>query len=201
MTVCIAAACQQDGEPRIVLCSDTRLDQGEWGSTDMTLKFDIIGRGWTVQWANRPDSAKELIRRIKEWFRLTVQFNTVHSVLMVLDRAIKEFRDSPLCTPGCCELTVTGFVGTEAVIALVRDDDKKKLSVSLTESFTAIGSGASVATVILNCRQYDRSQTSQNAAYMVYEAKRWSEQAAGVGPYTFLLVHSPGAEDLGLPQE
>jgi len=194
MTVCIAAACQEDGEPRIVLCSDTRLDQGEWGSTDMTPKFDIIGRGWLVQYSNRPDSAKELITRVKEWFRST-EFDTTHSVLMALDRAAKEFRESPLCSPGCCELTVTGFVGTEAVIALLRDDEKKRLSVTLAESFAAIGSGASIATVILNCREYNHSCSAQDAIYLVYEAKRWSEKAYAVGPITLLLVQSPGAED------
>jgi len=29
VTVCIAAACQDQGEPRIVLCSDTRLDYAD----------------------------------------------------------------------------------------------------------------------------------------------------------------------------
>lgn len=195
VTVCIAAACQEDGEPRIVLCSDTRLDEGEWGATDMTPKFDIIGRGWAAQWAERPDSSKELIQRIKEWFRAVERFQTVHSVLMALNRAVGEFRDSPLCTPGCCHLIVTGFVGGKPVIAVIQDNEKRRLSVRLAESFAVIGSGSTIATVILNCRQYHWSNFAENAVYMVYEAKRWSEQSSGVGPYTVVLIHSPGAED------
>src|ERR1035441_4742888 len=46
MTVCIAGACQHHGEPRIVLCCDSRLDFGEVGSTNNACKVRILGCGW-----------------------------------------------------------------------------------------------------------------------------------------------------------
>jgi hypothetical protein len=194
MTTCIAAACREAGEPRVVLCSDTRLSQGEWGSRELTVKFDIVGRGWVVQWANRPDSARELIERIKESFRSAPPPKTVHSVLGAIREAINEFKRSPLCEPGCCEVILTGFVCGKPVIACVQGDDKGKLSVRGVDSFCAIGTGATIATVILNCRQYDDQEEIQNATYMVYEARRFSEKAEGVGPYTAMLIQAPGQE-------
>ena len=46
MTVCIAAMCQKDGEPRIVVCADTRLDQGYLGTNDHNVKIQPLGHGW-----------------------------------------------------------------------------------------------------------------------------------------------------------
>jgi hypothetical protein len=48
MSVCIAAICQENGEPRIVLCSDTRLSATGFGSSDGTRKIFALGYGWLI---------------------------------------------------------------------------------------------------------------------------------------------------------
>lgn len=190
MTVCIAGACREHNEPRIVMCADSRLSYGDLTSTDTFPKFDVIGRGWTVLMANRPDSAKELIERIKEWFRTTVRLDTTHAVLSAVKAAVNEFRHSPLYSKYCCELIVSGFVSSVPVLITVQADEKGHLSVAQQTSFAAIGSGASIASVILSCREYQYPISIQNATYLVYEAKRWSEKASGVGPLTMLVWQS-----------
>jgi len=49
MTVCIAAICRDgDDKPLIVLCSDSRIDYGDQGSTNTAVKLDIFG-SWVVR--------------------------------------------------------------------------------------------------------------------------------------------------------
>ena len=45
MTVCIAAICTDEGEHKVVLCTDTRIG-GDLGSSEAFLKEIGIGNGW-----------------------------------------------------------------------------------------------------------------------------------------------------------
>jgi len=141
MTVCIAAICQKDAIPMIILCSDTRQSRGDYGSTDRTQKIHLIKNGWTVQAAHREDSAGELIERVREWFDRAGDFTQVHSVISSINAAVREFDQSPLCEKYCCQLLITGFVKEKPVIAVVTSNDKGKLTVQLEKNFFAIGSG------------------------------------------------------------
>jgi 20S proteasome alpha/beta subunit len=195
VTVCIAAICQKDGKPIIILCSDTRLSSGTWGSTDRTLKLHVIKDGWLAQAANRPDSAAELIRRLREWCKSDSSTESIHSLVSSIKAAVSEFEQhSPLYERNCCELLITGFIGEEPIIVPVVFNEKGKLAVAVSSTFSAIGSGANIATVLLNCRNYAAHEGYEKATYMVYEAKRFSEKAEGVGPKTHLVWFSPGKE-------
>ena len=74
---------------------------------------------------------------------------------------------------------------------MVTWSEKWKMVVKLAHSFCAIGSGALIATVILNCRDYHERENFSPAIYMVYEAKRFSEKADGVGPKTKFIWTAP----------
>src|ERR1039457_3027142 len=79
VTVCIAAICQDHGAPRILLCSDSRMSSGNYGSTDFIMKIHPLGRRWIAQASGRPSS--ELIERVKEWFKASGGFGAVHAVV------------------------------------------------------------------------------------------------------------------------
>jgi hypothetical protein len=193
VSVCIAAICQESYIQKIILCSDTRASSGDFGSTDSTNKIHDIIPGWTAQAARRPDSAAELIERVREWFIGSSGLKSIHSVVSLIDAAIREFESSPLYEKNCCELLVTGFIKDKPLIVAVAANEKGKLTVRVVDHFFAIGSGALIATVILNCRGYNNMESLDSALYMVYEAKRLSEKADGVGPYTRLIVTGPDA--------
>jgi hypothetical protein len=192
MSTCIAAACRDEGKkPRIIICSDSRETWG-YTSSDFSVKMDVGARGWVVQWANRGDSAKEFVARLLEWFDKAEDPQTVHAAVSIVGNALAEFKSSPLYEKNCCQLIVSGFVGNDAVILLIEGDKYGNLKMGRPESFAAIGAGSTIATVLLSCRQHHYTDTVANAIHAVYEAKRLSEKADGVGPFTNLWLHSPG---------
>jgi hypothetical protein len=60
MTLCIAAACLENGEPRIVMASDFRVET-EWTSADASFKMSWFTRKWPVLFAGNVASAREVI--------------------------------------------------------------------------------------------------------------------------------------------
>lgn len=65
MTVCIAAVCQHDDEPRIVLCSDWKGEEG-FGGSETTDKWRSLPKGWEVLLAGDVSRAEELIARYED---------------------------------------------------------------------------------------------------------------------------------------
>lgn len=61
MTCCIAAACQMDDEPRIVLCSDLRLETLEAGAEN-ELKFRWAASNWPALIAGEVSKAEALLQ-------------------------------------------------------------------------------------------------------------------------------------------
>jgi hypothetical protein len=49
----------------VVLCSDTRLDYGDLGSTNFTVKVDILGHGWSTQLAGEWSGVIHLCKVLK----------------------------------------------------------------------------------------------------------------------------------------
>ena len=191
VTVCIAAICRRGTEPVIILCTDTRMSAGEYGSTDSTNKMHVIVPGWGVMASNRADSANELIERLREWFG-TGEFPSVHDMLSKVKGAVDEFMEhSPLFERNCCELLITGFVKRNPIVVVISGGAKGRLAIRVADNYCAIGSGALISTVILNCRNYSNRDNIEVALYLVYEAKRLSEKADGVGPLTSMVWISP----------
>jgi hypothetical protein len=62
MTVCIAAACGHEDEPRIVLCHDWQQEIEGLGSSETRNKMDWVKDGWPVLEADLLNRAESLIR-------------------------------------------------------------------------------------------------------------------------------------------
>lgn len=123
VTVCIAAKCQDQGRPRIVLCSDTRVSAGDYGSTDSTVKFKGISKGWIGLISGNREDAEEILQMIAERFSRT-DLVSASVVVSVVTEVLAEFSSSSLCTPNCCDLLVCGFVKQMPVIMTVLADDE-----------------------------------------------------------------------------
>jgi hypothetical protein len=190
MTVCIAATCQRIGGPsNIVLCCDSRLDHGAFGSTEGADKMHFAGHGWLLMLSGVWESAKELSRSIRASFRVPP---TTHSEALTAAReAARTFRASAFFSrQGTEEALVTGFVQGQPIVLHLAGN----MSVNAAP-FGAIGEGYNIATVMMNQRNYLQSMSLDEVVYIVYEAKRCSEKAAGVGKQTTLVVQSPMSVD------
>ena len=121
------------------------------------------------------------------------EITTVHSALSIVQRALAEFKsESPLYERHCCQLLLSGFISTTPVIILIDGDAKGNLRISRPPNFAAIGTGANIVTVLLMCREQNDHDRLEDTIYKVYEAKRFSEKAEGVGLFTAVWCHVPG---------
>jgi hypothetical protein len=163
-------------------------------------KVENICSGWVAQVAGRHDSCREVIEFLRQQFGAG-NFVSNTAFVSAVNAALEEFHDSPLYEKYCCELLLSGFINNKAVIGIVRDYGEG-LVPYIDLSFAVIGSGANIATVILNCRDYHSLESFEHALYLVYEAKRLSEKADGVGPGTVLMWmgqgHIGAVSDAGL---
>jgi hypothetical protein len=190
MTVCIAVACQDQGQPRIVLCSDTRLDYADLGSTNTACKSDVLGYGWMVQLAGDWSGARGFCSVLKERVQ-NLPLVTTGDIENEARSAINEFMKSPLYqSRNEYQTILSGFVAGLPVI-LEASIHKGKPMISLGDSFMAIGYGATIASVLLTLRECTPHMPLPYAAYLAYEAKRCSEKTGFVGPFTALVVQAP----------
>jgi 20S proteasome alpha/beta subunit len=83
-----------------------------------------------------------------------------------------------------CEVILSGFVGKDPRLFTITREG----SVYREESFAATGSGGTVAGASLYRRRYRGHLPIAEAAYYIYEAKKLSEVASGVGQNTDMLV-------------
>jgi 20S proteasome alpha/beta subunit len=192
MTVCIAGACQHHGEPRIVLCCDSRLDFGEVGSTNNACKVRILGCGWVGLIAGdwtRAQYFSGIVRDSITYKRPT----SLESAIRCINAAIKRYQRSPIYATGYpVELIASGFVNNTPQIITVTNHLPVSEDFTITTlEFSAIGSGCNVANVILTAREYHAGLSLKYATYLCYEAKRCSEKAEGVGRGTMLVYQSP----------
>ena len=190
MTLCLAVACQENSEPRIILCSDTRLDYGPLGSSQRTVKADVLGQGWAVLWAGQPNPVQELIDELQPRFQHS-SLSTRSAVIKAVESALKAFRQSRLYSSDT-QLIVSGFVRGSTLLLNVSGDSNGELVVTPAPVFTAIGEGFPIAFGMLNYRQVTESMPIEQVTYCVYEAKRISEQVGSVGPFTVLIWQAPG---------
>jgi 20S proteasome alpha/beta subunit len=196
MTVCIAAACRHGDDPCIVLCSDTRIDYGEVGSTNMGIKFDVLGHGWCIQmaggWGNVNHWKDHLKRRIQSPKRANIE-----QIGNCLRESADYFSKSVFCeSMQSYQLLISGFSEKEVPTIMSAslnptDDGKHSLMISINDSFGCIGSGATVAFSLLTARECHCKMPMEYVSYLVYEAKRHSEKTGSVGKVTLLSLQSP----------
>ena len=192
MTVCIAGACQHHGEPRIVLCCDSRLDFGEVGSTNNACKVRILGCGWVGLIAGdwtRTQYFSELVRDSITRKRPT----SLEDVIRCINAATKRYMASPIYATGYqVELIASGFLdNTPYIITTTNHPPTNEDFTIATSEFAAIGSGWNIANVMLSAREYHAGMNLNYATYLCYEAKRCSEKEGGVGRGTMLVYQSP----------
>jgi hypothetical protein len=195
MTVCIAAACTHLGKPRIVLCSDTRLDYGDFGSTNRAVKCDVLGHGWVVQMAGNWSSVRAFCSILKD--RIQHLKNPIFSnVVRESKGAINQFLKSPLFDPQeNNQLLLSGFEDGSARIIEV-SILRGKPKIDSKDSCGVIGSGANIAFTLLSLREHHINMPLSYVAYLVYEAKRCSEKTGYVGQFTTLMVQKPNVNDI-----
>jgi hypothetical protein len=194
VTVCIAAACQDQEEPRIILCSDTRLDFAEFGSTNTTVKVDVLGYSWCAQLAGGWSGAmyfRSLLKRIMQARQSAPK--QLEDIESVVQEAFEEFLESCFCEDdGAYEVLLSGFLDEGPVLVGV-SVQQKKLGLTLGDSFLSIGSGSTIASTLLRLRECNPSMKLSYATYLVYESKRAAEHDGSVGRFTALAIQAPGA--------
>jgi len=193
MTVCVAAVCREADEPRIALCSDTRLDYGTFGSTNKTVKCDVAGHGWTAMLAGRWDEAQWLFQRVQKDFSKLKSAPTKDKVAMLLRTAGKALLKAAIFDPNKpepTELLLAGFESDSPALVAVSVYGIK-VDVNMRDSFWVIGSGASIAFVFLTQREYSPVMSQETAAYLIYEAKKASQKDSGVGKATVMVLQAP----------
>jgi len=190
MTVCIAAICQDKGEPRIVLCSDSRLDYADLGSTNMTCKLDVLGHGWCVQLAGEWSGITGLCSTLKERVQ-NLSLVSTREIENVAKDAINEFLKSPRYQPKQPYQTIlSGFVA-EVPVVLEASVYEGKPRITLGDSFTTIGYGSTIASTLLTLRECNPMMALPYVTYLAYEAKRCSEKTGFVGRFTALAIQAP----------
>lgn len=92
-----------------------------------------------------------------------------------------------------CDVILAGFIGDDPFLLSI---DRYGM-VYREESFAAIGSGASNAQASLFRRAYRGYMPLDEAAYYIYEAKKFSEVSPGVGPSTTMAVIGKSPQSSG----
>lgn len=185
VTVCIAAIAQAKNGSRIVLCCDSRLDQGVFGSSNYAPKLNFVGTNWLAMISGRWKPAQELVKFIKSHFQNSIS-RTSDAMLAAVDAA-KDFRASAFFSKQATEeAIITGFAGGDPIVLHVSGN----MSVE-SLPYGSIGEGSYIASMMMNQRDYSQNRPVEQVAYIVYEAKRCSEKVGSVGKDTTLVIQSP----------
>lgn len=197
LTVCVAAICEDNGEPKIVLCADTRLDFGEHGSADGTAKMSVLWHGWCGMLAGDYAVASDFIERLKKSFQMRKKdFGSKESLRSFVVSVATKFMNGPLYGKEPVEIIIAGFIHRKPVIVAVRMDETAAApAVFSGKPFHAIGSGANIVNIFLGLREVSPEDSMNKMLYVVYEAKKASEKNGGVGPETRLVVIAPRPPD------
>ena len=104
--------------------------------------------------------------------------------------ATKDFQSSRYFTAGRrVDLIIAGFIGDEPVLMYTGYDSGPYTT--LCGDTAVVGSGFHIANAFLGIRHYGPMISEKEAIYIAYEAKKYSENAPGVGPKTWMTVMFP----------
>jgi 20S proteasome alpha/beta subunit len=220
MTVCIAAACQDEDEEKIVLCCDKKLS-GALGSTETGQKNRWISKLWRLLTAGDEPDIEALYKLYRRRFKLAENRTTEkidESIKWPLRQRKRDLSDE--YTYSRFNLSYDDFLlnGKErlpdeefrdalrAIAAISLNahliiagfiDDSAEIyytddvgAVRAAHDFAVVGEGQYIAHSVLARREQSIRSTLHATLYNVYEAKRYSEAVGSVGEKTLLAVLS-----------
>jgi 20S proteasome alpha/beta subunit len=192
MTCCVAVACQDQGNPRIVLCSDSRLDFGVLGSTNSAIKLDVLGFNWCAQMAGDWSGVQGLCAILQRRVQEISGGISASSLAQEAQKAVAEFLKSPLYqSDGEYQLLISGFdSGNPAVLEVSIYPPPQNITLKFNSNFGAVGFGYAIATTLLTLRECNSTVPLSYGVYLAYEAKRASEKTGKVGKSTTLLIQA-----------
>lgn len=172
-----------------LLCADTRLSGGILD--DQADKFYRLGRNFLAMLSGSDVAAA--VRICRSWRDKISSASALDiDVLAKLMReGLEEAKQSAIFSSELSlEFVVTGFAGSNAMMlyAQIVGEYTKVFEVP---TYMAIGSGGEAAKAMLSHRGYRGNLEKEQALYLVYEAKKFSENSDGVGPKTQMLIHGP----------
>jgi 20S proteasome alpha/beta subunit len=225
MTIGIGASCFfSHNQPRIILCSDARIED-EYIGSETCVKLESLGGHWIclvsgssltakrlvdsyrvilndVSLHITADNAFEIMSRAPRQLLTKLSEELIHDELRmsaedfyrhgnslgdVYGNILDRIRDLRLD----CQLIIAGFINGKAQLFQVEENGQ----LLWNEHYVLIGSGTYEAHSILQQRSYVRTIELLDALYLVYEAKRWSEKARGVGNQnTVMQIVQPDPE-------
>ena len=191
MTVCIAAIHDRYSDPKIITCTDGRLDYGDYGSGTSGEKSQLLGYEWFALLSGAWNEAHELARHIGEKLRSRAPLKSRSDALHMFGKSCESFKKTPFFTQSItCDLIIGGFIGRDPMLisAGIRDGNAYA---NVSGDTAIVGSGAVVAQTILNIRDYSHAIDPRKAVYIIYEAKKLSETVVSVGPKTWIEIHRP----------
>src|SRR5579859_2874411 len=98
MTVCIAACCQEQDGPVIVLGADSRMvDSG--GANDYTQKIKPVGPHWAALLAGDWTGSGWIARKIKEVFQSVDAPRTEDAIIGSVENVCAQFIESSISSP------------------------------------------------------------------------------------------------------
>lgn len=199
MTVCIAGTFRwNENKHGIVLCADGRLDGGTWGHSDVAVKYHTLGYNWFGMMAGHWSTARELCSHIERDQRGNPPPDDLAEVRNRLQASADFFASSALYD-GDVNVIVSGFIRKKPHLLRVAIEDGLP-SVKVVHDMDAIGEGAHASLMMLTYRGYDALNSSiTRACYVIYEAKKFSENLSSVGPKTRIKIHLPVRADLEPP--
>jgi len=119
VTVCIAAIARAKAGRCIVVCCDSRLDQGWLGSTVYNQKLRIVGTGWLSMISGRWQPAQELVKAITNRFKSGAV--TLSDALATAREAANDYHTSAFFS-NQEEALVSGFVGSDPIVMHIGAD-------------------------------------------------------------------------------
>ncbi|MEP7366370.1 MAG: hypothetical protein ABI972_24185 [Acidobacteriota bacterium] len=194
MTTTIAAvSVGRDGNAVFVLCADGKLSQGALGSHNRATKLFHLGYNWMALMAGYWNTARGLCEALMVSMAASGRPPSDKGELKdVIETAGNRFAASSLWKEDePCRLIITGFIEGSPVMLKVDLEEKHYITIDPEYDFCAAGSGEEAAKLLLNHRGADPLKTSlEEACYAIYEAKKFSEMAEGVGPVTHIYIHA-----------
>jgi hypothetical protein len=223
MTVCIAAAYEDQGKAGVALCCDWRVEV-DVASSETVDKLGFIKKGWPTLIADSISDADALLEtyihdlqsetftddNIRTLIERGAEKRKAHMInhhtLMKHGLTFDQFQNSKNIIPPTrykktweeiSEMNLQAYV----LIAGCIDNQAYILKVQPDgtvfshDHFAAIGAGDALAETWLHMRSHDDETNLTGALYNVYEAKRFSEMHGPVGiKYTSLYVLKPDGE-------